>query len=614
MKNVIRKQAWNKKDFHKTLEDIELSKYYFLTLDDANSHGIPVCFTIVNGVHYAYLNNELKFIKIDKLQNILNDKDKIGNMKTINIMDWDNKFRLIIGNENVVKLNPVFFKNILSFDISNLNFDQFIINAEFIGFFVVIIDKQRIYPIYILNQNYIRFNHSIINIQQLFAFLDIQRLRHDNFIYKEEDWKSNDIDLFIDYNFSLQHVHNDKEGKNKKRMNTQTQKNKNNKNEKKKKESIAVSEEVKDIVDEAMQNLKNSNEKNDQKNKNTTEENEKENKKHENSDDEEELNKKMKSLKNDLGDKNESGEKEEKGNKEDDDDDESDMDSSEEAMRLLEILEERHGVVYEKEEDDKSDDDGKSDILITNGAFNLQNPKLQQVQPPIQDVQAKHKHKKKSNGNNKEWSVVEGRLPVPTLALAKSIEEYEDSVFQISNYTNEYSNRSYAVDHASGTRYYKGEANFDAVDAVTNLASKSKIKEENYVKFIFYSDEFNFWNATSYFATKIKQMSTDIGDPWNSLDKRAYVKHDFRMSSNTQAQKKLDEKYNKDIFNYNRKYGKNSLQNQNQRHNNNNINNNNHVWNGINNSIRNQQPQPPTQKKVEDMSFIDKMDDNSGAI
>ena len=301
--NFIRKKAWNKKDFDKTLEDLELSKYYFLTMDDENSYGIPICFTVVNDNYYAYLNKETKYVKIDKLQKILNDKDKTDKMKKINIMDWDNKFRLIVDDENKVLLNPILFKNFLSFDMSKLNLDKFIINAEYIGHFMVIIDKQKIYPIYILNQNYIRFNHCIVNIKQLYVFLDLQRLNHDNFIYKDENWKSNEAELFIEYNFSLHHIHNDKEYKNnknkKRRPTTQTQETSKNNNRNKKKEvekkNITIPDDAKDIVDKAMNNLKekNKNDKNlvgNDKNHNVNEKQKsKIENKNENSDDEEEL-------------------------------------------------------------------------------------------------------------------------------------------------------------------------------------------------------------------------------------------------------------------------------------------------------------------------------------
>ena len=140
---------------------------------------------------------------------------------------------------------------------------------------------------------------------------------------------------------------------------------------------------------------------------------------------------------------------------------------------------------------------------------------------------------------------------------------------------------------------------------VKNLATKSKIKEEDYVKFIFYSNEFNYQNSKNYFETKIRQMSMDIGEPWNLLDKIAYVRHEFKMSSNTHAQKKLDEKYNKDIFNYNRKYGNNNRNNSEEK---------DHVWNGVNSNIRKQKPDPPTHKKLENFTYLDKIDDNSGAV
>ena len=47
---------------------------------------------------------------------------------------------------------------------------------------------------------------------------------------------------------------------------------------------------------------------------------------------------------------------------------------------------------------------------------------------------------------------------------------------------------------------------------------------------------------------------------------------------------------------------------------NNNNNDNNHVWNGINSNIRNQQPNPPQRKKLENLTFLETLDDKSGAI
>ena len=67
---------------------------------------------------------------------------------------------------------------------------------------------------------------------------------------------------------------------------------------------------------------------------------------------------------------------------------------------------------------------------------------------------------------------------VPIYALANSIDEYENSIYKVSDYINVFSNRPYAIDHASGTRYNRGEPNFDLVDAVVNLAGKAKVKED----------------------------------------------------------------------------------------------------------------------------------------
>ena len=96
---------------------------------------------------------------------------------------------------------------------------------------------------------------------------------------------------------------------------------------------------------------------------------------------------------------------------------------------------------------------------------------------------------------------------------------------------------------------------------------------------------------------------------------KAYVKHDFRLSSTIQAQHKLDENYNKELYNYNKRYGKNnSSQNNNNNSNNNNNNSNEHVWDGKNNKLFDNIPPPPKRKVINEMSYLEKIDDRSGAV
>ena len=443
---------------------------------------------------------------------MLNDKNKLNTKKIINVMDWNYKFWLIFKHEDEMVLNSRIFDKILSFDMSRLKVKKFIIDGKYIGSFVVLIDGKRIYPIYILNQNYVRFNHTIVNMDQLISFLDHQRFRHNNYVYKYNNWESNEIDLFVEYVFSLHQIHNDKS---KKPKNTQTQQQSKNNDKKRKKAEITIPSESKEIVEEAIQNLRKEkkdkekekevketselekNEKNMDKKENVDKD--EENKKNESTDtnsvlndSDEEINKKMQDLKDDLNDDNSSVQ-------------------SDDTISLLEELEDTFGIVIEKKDEKESKEEEKDHITITSGAFNYPNPQKQsQHNKQQQKVQSKHKHKNNKNKNKEKWSVVDRKLPIPSIALAKSIENCEDSIFQVSNYTTTYSNRPYAIDHASGTRYDRNESNFDAIDAVTNLASKSKIKEENYVKFIFYSNEFNYQNSKSYFESKIRQMSMDI--------------------------------------------------------------------------------------------------------
>ena len=136
--------------------------------------------------------------------------------------------------------------------------------------YVILIDGNRLYPIYILNQNYVRFNHCIVNTDQILTYLQLQQFRNNNFIYKSTNWKINNVELFIEYDFILHHIHNDKmNGKQKEKSHaqkeTKTQDNKNEKekekeekNEKEKKTKVnTVPEDAKEIVEEAVKDLKN---------------------------------------------------------------------------------------------------------------------------------------------------------------------------------------------------------------------------------------------------------------------------------------------------------------------------------------------------------------------
>ena len=305
---VIRKKAWDTENFESALMNIDLLKYYILALDDKCTYGIPICFTFIDGHFYAYLNYEPKYFKIKKMQSILKDITNMDKIKTTNIMDWNHKYRFIFNNGKEIMLNQILFnmKNVISYDLSNLKFDTFIIDSRFVGTYVILIDGDRLYPIYILNQNYIRFNHCIVNTDQILTFLQLQQFRNNNFIYKNTDWKKNNIELFLEYDFLLHHIHNDKLKGKQERKETETKETQDNKeknekekknerNEKKEEKKInTIPEDAKGIVEEAIQDLKN------KKNKKDNMEAKESDKKDEKSEDEDELDKKMKDLTNEL--------------------------------------------------------------------------------------------------------------------------------------------------------------------------------------------------------------------------------------------------------------------------------------------------------------------------
>ena len=266
---IIRKRAWDTEDFESTLKDIDLLKYYILALDDKCTYGIPVCFTYIDGKYYAYINHDPKYIKIKKLQTILKDEKQVLELKSTNIMDWNHKYRFIFNNGKEMMLNYVLFNmnNIISYDISNLKFDKFIIDGRFVGTYVLLINNDRLYPMYILNPNFIRFNHCIINVDQILTFIQLQQFRNNNFIYKSTNWKINNIELFLEYDLVLHHIHSDKTiAKKKTQTQNQNQKpkeiekqgneKKEDKKEKKERKENTIPEDAKEMVDNAMKDLK----------------------------------------------------------------------------------------------------------------------------------------------------------------------------------------------------------------------------------------------------------------------------------------------------------------------------------------------------------------------
>ena len=59
---------------------------------------------------------------------------------------------------------------------------KYVINPKFIGTFVVLLYKDKLFPIYVLNQNYVRFNHCNVNVEVIFQFINKQQFRHYNYI------------------------------------------------------------------------------------------------------------------------------------------------------------------------------------------------------------------------------------------------------------------------------------------------------------------------------------------------------------------------------------------------------------------------------------------------
>ena len=89
---------------------------------------------------------------------------------------------------------------------------KYIINPQFIGTYVVLLRDDKLLPVYILNQNYVRFNHCIVNVEAIFQFINKQQFRYNNYIQQEEQkhQESDEVNMFELYNFTLHHIHHEK--------------------------------------------------------------------------------------------------------------------------------------------------------------------------------------------------------------------------------------------------------------------------------------------------------------------------------------------------------------------------------------------------------------------
>ena len=103
-----------------------------------------------------------------------------------------------------------------------------------------------------------------------------------------------------------------------------------------------------------------------------------------------------------------------------------------------------------------SDEEKEEVIVITDKAFRNSSPEptthdknKEQQQPQIQNKTQDKMQSKHNNNKGENWRVIPNKLPLPTLALIDSIENYDDSIYPVSNYINTFSNRPYA--------YYRNE-------------------------------------------------------------------------------------------------------------------------------------------------------------
>ena len=207
--NIIRKKAWSRPDFESVIPNLDLSKYYFLSLDEENTYGIPVSFCVWNDNYYVYINHSYQCIGIKRF--LSNVKDNLDKFKKSKIMDWNHKHDLMINDKDgKISINKKIFNQLNLIDMKDYDKNvNYIIDSIFIGKYLVIKYKEKLFPIYVLNQNYVRFNNRIVNIGNLHHFVEKQRLEFGNYFIPVKGTKATKVKLLLEYNFTLHHIHDE---------------------------------------------------------------------------------------------------------------------------------------------------------------------------------------------------------------------------------------------------------------------------------------------------------------------------------------------------------------------------------------------------------------------
>ena len=653
--NIIKYQAWIKEGFEEMAVALRDDKYYILALDNQCSSGVPVAFYFEKGRLKVVINNN-QVLLFSKFKKKMLNKDLMG-QKITKMMDWQHKYRLILSNDqgnayfDDKLFNPWYYYNL---NVMNQSMD-YIINGKFIGMYVIIQWNAKFFPIYVLNQNYVRFNYDIVNISTIIKFIKNSLYNEGNYLVNEKFQVKNYIDLFFRYDFNVHHIHRDRkqERLNRKKQREKQQTNSNN-----------IPSDIQEIVDTAVINL-GKNKKNKKFNKNKENNNKNKNNNHE---------KKENSGKNENQEWTDNGiskidiqtDEDMGGNgkaeigteiKQDQDGKEIDFsqDAQVESQNLIDNLEDNDSTsslnINEYNSDEYSDNGNEISFGMSRKIFgmdiiddqeikeieNILNSNLdeekdgnkqtnennnnnnnhqhkscrnatqhsieQQIRQPWNKCNHKHKHKNKQNNLNSKSPFTIGKLQFPYLSISDSMADPEYSMFNIASYTEHFSDRPRVWDNATDSRFERDDANFDAIDAVVNLSGKAKINHAKYVKIVIYGRNFNKHNCKLEFDVKLKSMLDQVGYPWNLLKEGAFVTHIFKYSTDEQAQRKLNEKYQKELFKYNKQVYNNENDD-------NKDDEKDHVWNGKNAKIMNK----PKKKEVGKMSYIDKIDDYSGAI
>ena len=595
---IINIATWTNDKIFDFLAWRNLDVYFLLSTSNYENSGIPVKFEkVVNGDNIDYnvlLDNIHGKMKIGTLQkHFKNNSNVIRRISCVMELDWNCISNLLLFDrlKNEWELNLEHYYNLKIIKNEVFKKGDCYINPIHTGGYFVIKYNTTYFPIYILNQNFVRFQSHIVAVSDIDDFIvNGSSKDRNNIVLNRLPARGKYCDVTCDLNlndFIKKNVNIENKSESiKVGDNSNINKSKINK------KVVAIPQNLQRVVDIAMGNSNNNNNNNNSnnsiQNKNIDDSNNRERSKSTDST--------ISEIRTDIN-----NEKRElsTGNSIPNDEYQSQSHMQENQQQQQ---------AQQQPQNEKSCEKSQAQIQnninpIPNGSLQQQ-PQKQNNINPIQIGPSQQQPREKVDGlrnNNDNYNRKKKHshrifnpdsIPkLPKKAVENSLCDEKFSIFSIEDEYREFSNRKYQFDNATGKQFNNEDKNFEVIDMVSNIAQKARTKTDNYYKFKFTSKVFRYNNTQAEFASRLHAMCHQIGFPWIQLYDD-YLFHIYRMSDIDYANRKLDDQHRRKQWQQQQQQG------------NQNTNRNQPVWNGVNNSIT---------KKVDNASYADKINDKSGA-